>query len=127
MLEKIERWIRLLPPQELEQPFFVIDGVSMTPLKLLSEVRAGTELGRKAQAYWESRVLGTEEEMLVERLKSRLSRYPQDKPLFIVLGVPSKLTPRQLITEIEARSDIGKEWIEKERAYLVYLDSLKRR
>jgi hypothetical protein len=92
---------------------------------MLSEVRAGTELGRKAQAYWETMGLGTEDEMLIERIKNRLSRYPQDKPLFITLN--GKLTPKQVIAEIEAGTPIGRQWIETERSYLKYLGGLKER
>jgi hypothetical protein len=122
-LERVERWVRLLPSQERAQPIMSIDGVWLTPEQMLSEVRAGTELGRKAQAYWETTGLGTEDEMLIERIKNRLSRYPQDKPLFITLN--GKLTPRQILAEIEAGTPIGRQWIETERSYLKYLGRLK--
>jgi hypothetical protein len=125
MLEKIERWVKLLPPQERTQPVISVDGTWLTPEQMLSEVRAGTELGRKAQAYWETTGLGTEDEMLIERIKRRLSRYPQDKPLFITLS--GKLTPSQVIAEIEAGTPTGRQWIETERSYLKYLGGLKER
>jgi hypothetical protein len=125
MLERVERWIRLLPPQERAQPIISVDGTWLTPEQMLSEIRADSELGRRAQEIWETMGLGTEEEMLVERIKNRLSRYPQDKPLFITLS--GKLTPSQVIAEIEAGTSIGRQWIETERSYLKYLGGLKER
>jgi len=122
---RIERWVAMLPGQELDQPCVNVEGNWLTPRQMLSEARAGTELGRKAQAIWERLGLGTDEEMLIERIKRRLERYPPDKPLFItVAGV---LTPRQMMAEVEARSDIGQRWIQTERSYLRYMGKLKER
>ena len=126
-IAKLERWVKLLPPQELTQPVIMVDGQSLTPTQMLSEVRAGTELGRKAQALWEGGSLGTEEEMLVERIKRRLARYPPDKPLFIVLGAPNKLTPADILANIEDRTKTGEKWLQSERTYLEYLDRLRER
>jgi len=124
-VSRIERWVSMLPRQELDQPCVSVDGRWLTPKQMLSEARAGTELGRKAQAIWERLGLGTDEEMLIERIKHRLERYSPDKPLFItVAGV---LTPRQMLAEVEARSDIGRTWIQTERSYLKYMDKLKER
>jgi hypothetical protein len=123
MLERVERWIARLPSQERNQPVLSVDGKWLTPMEMLSEVRANTEIGKKAQAKWETLGLGTEEEMLVERLKSRLSRYPQDSPLFITIN--GKLTPRQVLAEVDARTELGKEFLDAERRYLNYLGGLK--
>lgn len=124
-VDRIERWVNMLPRQELDQPCVSVEGKWLTPRQMLSEARAGTELGRKAQAIWERLGLGTDEELLVDRIRHRLDRYPPDKPLFItVAGV---LTPRQMIKEVEAGSDIGKRWIQTERSYLKYMDKLKER
>lgn len=122
---KIERWIALLPPNEVDQPCITVDGRSLTPRQMLSEARAGTELGRKAQERWERVGLGTEESMLVERIKHRLERYPPDKPLFITMN--GTLTPKQMMSEVEARSKIGTNWLRTERSYLKYMDRLKER
>ena len=124
---RLERWIELLPPQELTQPVVTVDGQSLTPTQMLSEARAGTELGRKAQAQWESGSLGTEEEMLIERIKRRLARYPKDKPVFRVLGAPTLLTPGDILANVEAKTEEGKRWLRTEGAYLRYLDKLKER
>jgi len=126
-VEKLLRWIELLPPQERHQPVLVVDGRSLTPEDMVREARAGTDLGRKAQALWEGGALGTEEEMLIERIKKRLARYPPDKPLFAVLGAPNLLTPRDILKNVEERTELGKKWIETERRYLKYLDKLKER
>lgn len=126
-IAKLERWIEMLPPQELTQPVLIVDGRSLTPLQMLSEAKGGTELGRKAQALWEGGALGTEEEMLIERIKKRLARYPADKPIFRVLGVPSALTPGDILANIEAKTETGKKWIQTERTYLNYLDRLRER
>ena len=122
---KIERWIAMLPSQELSKPCVTVDGKQLTPREMLSEARAGTEIGRKAQERWERIGLGTTEDLLTERIKRMLGRYPPDKPLFIT--VRGTLTPRQMIKEVEARSVIGKKWIQTERSYLKYLDKLKER
>lgn len=124
-VEKIERWIALLPPQELNQPCITVDGRSLTPRQMLSEARAGTELGKKAQQKWEQVGLGTEEEMLVERIKHRLERYPPDKPLFVTLN--GTLTPKQMMDEVKTRSKIGTKWLQTEYSYLRYIDRLKER
>jgi len=124
---RLERWIALLPAQDRTQPVITVDGQVLTPEDMLREARAGTELGRKAQALWEGRSLGTEEEMLVERVKSRLARYPPDKPIFRVLGAPNLLTPRDILANIEAGTELGKRWLQTEQTYLKYLDRLKER
>lgn len=117
----------MLPPQERIQPVITIDGQMLTPEDILREARAGTELGRKAQALWEGEALGTEEEMLVERVKRRLERYPEDKPLFYVLGAPNRLTPRDILANIEQKTAEGEKWLQSERTYLKYLGKLKER
>lgn len=122
---RLERWISMLPPQELDQPCVSVDGTWLTPRQILREAKAGTELGKKAQAKWETTRLGTEEDMLAERIKRRLGRYPPDKPLFIT--VAGMLTPQQMIREIEAGTDIGKRFVQSERSYLRYMDKLKER
>lgn len=124
-VEKIERWIALLPPQELDQPCVTVDGRHLTPRQMLSEARAGTELGRKAQEKWERVGLGTEESLLTDRIKKRLERYPPDKPLFITMN--GTITPRQMMKEVEAGSEVGKKWVQTERSYLRYMDRLKER
>ena len=126
-LAKLERWIRLLPPQERTQPVITVEGVMLTPEDLLREVRASTELGSKAQALWETGALGTEEEMLIERIKKRLARYPPDKAIFRVLGAPSGLTPRDILANVEAKTSEGERWLQSERTYLEYLDRLRER
>jgi len=123
MLERIERWVAMLPPQERNQPVISVDGKWLTPIEMLTEVRSNTELGQKAQTKWETTGLGTDEEMLVERLRNRLSRYPQDTPLFITLS--GKLTPRQILAEVDARTKLGKDFLEDERRYLNYIGGLK--
>lgn len=124
---KLERWVSMLPSQERTQPVLTVDGLMLTPEDMLREARAGTELGRKAQALWESGALGTEEEMLIKRIEKRLARYPPDKPLFVILGVPSKLTPNDIMTNIREKTETGKKWLQAERTYLRYLDRLRER
>ncbi|MCD6148476.1 hypothetical protein J7J18_03830 [bacterium] len=124
-VEKLRRWLELLPPQERNQPCLSVDGVWLTPEDMLREAEAGSSLGRKAQMIWETKGLGTDEEMLKERIRRRLSRYPPDKPIFITLR--GKLTPRQILEEIESGTRLGKNWIETERAYLKVIGKLKER
>jgi len=126
-IAKLERWIEMLPPQELTQPVLIVDGRSLTPLQMLSEAKEGTEIGRKAQTLWEGGAVGTEEEMLIERIKKRFARYPADKPIFRVLGTPSVLTPGDILANVEAKTETGKKWIRSERTYLHYLDRLRER
>lgn len=124
---KLERWISLLPSQERAQPVITVDNIMLTPEDMLREARAETELGRKAQYLWEAGALGTEEELLIERVRRRLERYPSDKPLFFVLGAPSALTPRDILANIEQRTLSGQKFLQNERTYLKYLSSLKER
>lgn len=122
VLESVEHWVSMLPPQERSQPIIDVDGVWLTPIQMLEAVKAGTDIGRKAQEKFETMGLGTEKEMLIERIKKRLGRYPQDKPLLITLD--GKLTPSQIISEIERGTDLGNDLIDTERRYLSYLGSL---
>ena len=124
---KLERWLSFLPPQERTQPVITVDGRMLTPDDMLREARAGTELGQKAQMLWEGSALGTEEELLVERIRKRLERYPSDKPLFFVLGAPSALTPRDVLKNVEERTTEGQKWLQSEKTYLKYLDELRKR
>jgi len=50
---------------------------------------------------------------LIDRIKLRLSTYPQDKPLFITMN--GNLTPRQVIEEIEKGSAVGKRILATEK------------
>lgn len=118
----IERWLEVIPKQELNQPVMEVEGRRLTPIEILSEVKSGTELGKKAQAKLQVMGLGTDEDLLKERLKSRLSRYPQNKPLFIT--VYGELTPRQLLSEVESGTKKGKEFLETESKYLNYIGNL---
>lgn len=124
-LERFVRWYNLLPKFDRAQPTLKVDSQYLSPDDIRREAWAGTELGKRALEIWESVHLGTDEEMLVERIKNRVLRYPQDKPLFIVLG--RSLTPSEIIEEIDARTDTGKRLIENERRYLIYTDKLKER
>jgi hypothetical protein len=123
--ERLRRWINLLPPNDRTQPITVIDGKQLSPEDILREVQSGTEIGKKALQLFATTRFGTEEQLLVDRLKQRLARYPPDKPLFITLG--NNLTPQQAIAEVESRSAIGKRLLETERQYLKWTDSLKER
>jgi len=124
---KLERWITLLPSHERTQPVLVVNGTSLTPEGMLREARAGTELGIKAQRLWETGALGTEEEMLIERIKRRLARYPENKPIFHVLGTPNLLTPKDILANIEAKTPSGVKWLDSEQRYIKYLDKLRTR
>lgn len=118
MMSEIRRWVEALPPQELNQPVLSVDGKWFTPAEILAEVNAGTELGKRIAAM----SLGTDEEMLVQRLKNRLSRYPQDKPLLITLN--GGFTPKQILAEVEAGTVKGKQFLETESKYLQYIGEL---
>lgn len=124
---KIERWVALLPSHERVQPVLTVDERMLTPEDMLREARAGTELGRKAQMLWEGSALGTSEQMLIERIKNRLARYPSDKPIFHVLGAPNFLTPKDILANIKEKTPEGKKWLDTERRYLEYLDRLRER
>jgi len=124
---KLERWLSFLPPQERTQPVITVEGQALTPENMLSEARTGTELGKKVQMLWESGAIGTEEELLTERIRRRLERYPPDKPLFFVLGAPSALTPRDLLEQVEKRTAVGQKFLQSEKTYLKYLDELRKR
>lgn len=121
----LERWLTMIPKQELNQPVVEVEGRRLTPVEVVNEVRQGTELGRKAKIMLETIGLGTEEDILVERLKNRFSRYPQNQPLFITLK--RDFTPAQLIAEVEGGTAMGKQLLEAESNYLKYIGSLMER
>lgn len=124
---RLEHWIQLLPAQERIKPCLIVDGKQLTPMEMLREAQAGSELGRKAQALWEGGALGTARELLVDRVKQMLSRYPQDKPIFHVLGAPNLLTPKDILANIEAGTKTGEKWLDNERRVLEYYDRLRER
>lgn len=121
----LEQWLTIIPKQELNQPIVEVESRRLTPVELVDEVQRGTELGRKAKAMLETIGLGTETDLLTERLKNRFSRYPQDKPLLITLV--RGFTPAQLIAEVEAGTVIGKQFLDSESEYLRYIGKLMER
>ena len=132
MLKRIREWVSRLPPQELDLPLIVLDGLAYTPRMVLAEVERGTTLGQRLQQLVEMRSFGTtmsEAYSLAKlRLKQILSRYPPDKPIVAALGVegPIVYTPRELIEEIERGTPRGTQWIEGEINRMRYLMSLVR-
>ena len=126
-VQRLERWIQVLPPVDRVIPFIEVDGTWLSPNDMLREARAGSEIGRKAQRLWESGLTGTDEKLLEERIRKRLETYPSDKPLFIVLGKPARRTPEDILRDVREKTKVGKGWIETERAYLKYLGGLQER
>jgi len=120
MITAIRRWIKKLPKAELRMPILEIEGKYLSPLDILREVEKGTRIGLLAQRMLE--VSSPIEALIEERLRLFLKRYPPDKPLFITLG--RVYTPRQILREIELKTDVGLHWIETEKKYLEYLRGL---
>ncbi|HEX59729.1 MAG TPA: hypothetical protein ENF26_06250 [Methanomicrobia archaeon] len=121
MLEKIERWVSRLPKSELEMPILELDGVLYTPLDILEEVRAGTELGERLQERWEElrggiRTLHNDETMY-ELARVRLLKRLQERPVRIMTltaGMPTEITAEQLMRDIETGGDLGESLVKAE-------------
>jgi len=121
-LERVERWFEALPEPERDIPLIVIDEVAYTPRRVLEEVRAGTDLGKKMQEMLESpeRMLPVKEILAEKRLEVILGRYPPDQPRYgvIIEGRREILTPRELMVHIRKRTKLGKQWIRTEKEYI---------
>ena len=121
MLEKVERWVSRLPKSELEMPILELDGVLYTPLDILEEVRAGTELGERLQERWEELRRGIRtlhnDETMYELARIRLLKRLQERPVRIMTltaGMPTEITAEQLIRDIEAGGDLGESLVKAE-------------
>lgn len=114
----VERWFNRLPESEKDLPLLIVSGNAYTPRAALSEVQRGTSLGNQLQALIERGSFGTntldERALATLRLKRILALKP-DKPLFATLTIPAKTyTPSQLISEVEAGTPAGEQWIRGE-------------
>jgi len=121
MLEKVERWVSRLPKSELEMPILELDGVLYTPLDILEEVRAGTELGERLQERWEELRRGIRtlhnDETMYELARVRLLKRLQERPVRIMTltaGMPTEITAEQLIRDIETGGDLGESLVKAE-------------
>lgn len=122
-VEALRSWLNRLPSVDRDMPYLEVEGKMLTPRQMLSEAIAGTETGKLAQRIWESGAVGTSDSLLAERVKQRLSRFPLDTPLFIVLGRTGRLTPRQVLES----PDYMREFEKTESQYMRYLAKLKER
>jgi len=125
MITAIRKWIKRLPKAELRMPILEVEGKYLSPLDILREAERGSRIGLLAQRMLEvsSPLSGLPIERLIEeRLRLFLKRYPPDKPLFITLS--RTYTPRQILREIELKTEVGLHWIETEKKYLEYLRGL---
>jgi len=121
MLEKIERWVSRLPKSELGMPILELDGVFYTPLDILEEVRAGTELGERLQERWEELRRGIRtlhnDETMYELARVRLLKRLQERPVRIMTltaGMPTEITAEQLMRDIETGGDLGESLVKAE-------------
>jgi len=114
-LEFVRRWYESIPPAERHLPLVILDGKAYSPERVLREVEAGTELGRRLQAKLETGQFTTEAELkqLAKiRLLEILKYLP---PEYGVASFSGRfLTKEDLIKMIEQEKDLGKELIESE-------------
>ena len=118
-LHRIRAWVARLPPYELGRPIVVLDGVAYTPRGILEEVERGTPLGERLQRMVESQVAALHQEELEELAKLRIRLALSQAPpriLFVALTYPPKrLTPEELLREVEAGTPTGRQFIEAEK------------
>jgi len=121
--ELVESWFNKLSIVERDLPLLIVSGIAYTPRTTLNEVKRGTALGKHLQALIEKKSFGTnqiEEQTLAKmRLRDILIREPE-KPMFVTIqGVaPRAYTPKQLLTEIDANSKIGRQWTNNEISHM---------
>ena len=130
-LARIRAWVQRLPPQELDLPVVIVNGISYTPRMILMEVQRGSPLGERLQVLVEAGRLGTtalEEIQLAKiRLRELLQRMPE-KPIIATLTVPPRtFTPGQLLREIELETPVGRQWIQAELQHVKRILQLARR
>ena len=120
MLEKIERWVSKLPEVERGMPILEVGGVVYTPLDILEEVRAGTELGERLQERWEEirreRALHNDEAMY-EVARLRLIQRYRERPAEVMVLTPAGtevISAEQLIREVEEGTNLGSSLVRAE-------------
>ena len=132
-LPVVRRWFNRLPEAERDLPIVTINGVAYTPRMILAEVERGTPLGRRLQAMVEAGQLAASgpedlERLAKLRLKMVLERLPE-RPLIACLREDHVrvYTPRQLLKEIEAQTEVGRAFIEAELEVMRRLVAMARR
>lgn len=119
-VSRLRAWLNAIPEADKNLPFLEVSGRFLTPRQMLSEAEANTPIGIEAQRRWEAGMVGTPDNLLEQRVRERLARFPSDKPLFITLGGPAK-TPSDILA---SPAEMAR-WKENERVYLKYLSGLK--
>jgi len=120
-LSRIEEWFDNLPPFEREMPLVVVDTRAYSPKEVLSEVRKGTDLGRRMQEEVE-RGGATPEETLealaVARLKKLMEERPVDIVRLVAPGEEPVTSAEELKRLIQERKGLGRKLIETEKKYI---------
>ena len=129
----VKRWFNRLPEAERDLPIVTVGGVAFTPRMILAEVERGTPLGRRLQAMIETGQLAASgpedlERLAKLRLKMVLERLPE-RPLIACLREDHVrvYTPRQLLREVEAQTELGRAFIEAELEAMRRLIAMARR
>lgn len=115
-LEVVRRWIDRIPRVELDYPLVIDEKTekAYTPRKVLSEVTAGTELGRRLQAKIEARSL-TAEITLKDLAKIRLKMILEGLPQRWGIGTYGMVYRKdEILKVIENEEGFGKKIIEEE-------------
>lgn len=132
-LAKLSRWVERLPPDERELPYRIIEGKPTTPSEMVTEVEERSSFGWSVVAEEEAAVKPeVTTTLIVERLKRRVEMLKKAKidPAEVKLiswGGPfaKGYSILEVLAEVEAESDVGKTYVENQKSYFEYLESLK--
>jgi len=115
-LARINRWYNRIPPAERGLPILMISDKVYTPNQVLSQVKKGTQLGRKMQQV---AVEGMTPPQKLERLaKTRAIAWLKKLPSqYGLADVEGKTYSRdELVAAVREQRGIGKTLIQEEKA-----------
>ena len=125
--ELVTRWFNKISTVEQNLPLLLVDNYAYTPRMAYDEVMNGSALGAKLQALLESGRFGTSQLDEVAIAKVRLQQILQnkpDKPMFATLSNKA-FTPKELMQEIEAGTQIGSQWVQGEISHMSSLVKIR--
>jgi hypothetical protein len=115
-LQKVEAWVNRLPALDRDLPIIVHGGRTWTPNEILNQIKTcpTCQTSQALQAFIEARSFGQEANPW-QLAKQRLIKMFQLRPAIIhVLGIPGKLSPQTIISQVEQETPFGQSLIQAE-------------
>lgn len=115
-LQKVEAWVNRLPALDRDLPIIVHGGRTWTPNEILNQIKTcpTCPTSQALQAFIEARSFGQEANPW-QLAKQRLIKMFQLRPAIIhVLGIPGKLSPQTIISQVEQETPFGQSLIQAE-------------